>query len=82
MWVPILDRTRTSENERVRRKPSGIPLSGEKLSGGRAMEVEATRITVVGMLLILAAVALLALLVHALFSSGGSNPGNSNAAAV
>jgi hypothetical protein len=46
------------------------------------MEVEATRITVVGMLLILAAVALLALLVHALFSSGGSNPGNSNAAAV
>jgi hypothetical protein len=82
MWMPILDRTRTSEDERLRWKPSGIPLSGEKLSGGRAMEVEATRITVVGMLLILLAVALLALFVHALFSSRGSNPDNSSAASV
>ena len=46
------------------------------------MEVEATRITVVGMLLILAAVALLALLVHTLFNSGGSKPDNSSAASV
>jgi hypothetical protein len=82
MWMPILDRTRTSKDERVRWKSSGIPLSGEKLSGGRAMEVEATSITVVGMLLILAVVVLLGLFFDALFNQRESASGSSSANGV
>jgi hypothetical protein len=82
VWMSILDRTWTSEDERIRRKPSGIPLSGEKLSGGGAMEVEGTSITVVGMLLILAVAVLLGLFLHALYNQNGSASGSSSAASV
>ncbi|HXQ27061.1 MAG TPA: hypothetical protein VN822_11680 [Candidatus Acidoferrales bacterium] len=44
------------------------------------MEIEGMKITVVGVLLILAVVVLIALLVHSLLSEGGANPSHSSEA--
>jgi hypothetical protein len=64
MWVPILDRTRVSQNQLIRWHPSGFPLPSEGLPGGRAVENEGMKITVVGALAIAGVVLLLALLVR------------------
>jgi hypothetical protein len=62
--VPILDRTRTSQNQHIRWQPSGISLPLKGLPGGRAVENEGMRITVVGALAIAGVVLLVVLLVR------------------
>ena len=76
--MPLLDRTRTGEDEPVRWKPSGIPLPSKELSGGRAVEDKGMRITILGALLILAVVVLLALWIQSLLGEGGSDKRNLN----
>jgi hypothetical protein len=64
MWVPILDRTRISQDQLIRWRSSGFPLPSEGLPGGRAVENEGMKITVVGALAIAGVVLLLLLLVR------------------
>ncbi len=77
MWMSLLDRTGTSQNQHIRRQPSRIPLPREGLSGGRAMENKGMKITVVGLLVIAGVVLLLALLVHFLRNQSPEHGSNS-----
>jgi hypothetical protein len=77
MRVPILDRTRISQNQRIRRQPSGISLPLKGLPGGRAVENEGMKITVVGVLAIAGIVLLLGLLIRVLCDKPPGNGSNS-----
>jgi hypothetical protein len=78
MWVPILDRTRISQDQLIRWDPPGFPLPSEGLPGGRAVENERMKITVVGVLAIAGVVLLVALLVHFLLENHPPNGSNSS----
>jgi hypothetical protein len=72
--MSFLDRTEAGENQRIRRKPSGIPLPSQELPGGRAVEDKGMKITVLGFGLIVAVVIAAILLLRNL--GPGSNPPN------
>lgn len=75
--MPILDRARTSQDQHIRWDPTRVPLPCQELPGGRAVENEGIKITVVGALAIAGVVLLLVLLVRFLREKqqqNGSNP--------
>jgi hypothetical protein len=54
--LQFLDRTEAGQDKSVRRKPSRIPLPQQELRGGRAVESEEMKITILGAALIVGAV--------------------------
>ncbi len=84
MWEPFLDRAGAVEDKHFRWKSSRIPLSAKELRRNGRMGEKAMRITVVGAVLIVAAVIVAVLIVRALNQRGNrgseANPGPAGAA--